>query len=318
MRAYQAHSGVTPELAEAVSWIARGELEAKNYPRADAFAAETRKLSEGLLHKRRLDAEPLLPLALGASIEVHAQALAAQGARSEAVGFLNDQLRLFAGTSIVERIRKNVNLLSLEGKPAPELDESDWLGLKPPSLASLRGRPVLLFFWAHWCSDCKGEAPLIADLLRIYGSKGLAVIGPTKFYGYAANGEDAAPAVEKPYIERVRLQFYGMLPNMPAPLSAANFQAYGASTVPTIVLVDSAGIVRLYHPGVMPESELSAQVQAVSEGKGILRLHATFAAAAWIPEPLCGLGTCCIVLAFESAYRWWFVASIEGLQASSW
>jgi len=263
VREYRTHSGVTPELAEAVSWIARGQLDAKNFPRADAYAAETRKLSETLLQKRKLDAEPLLPIALGASIEVHAQALAAQGARSEAVAFLRDQAKLFAGTSIVERIRKNLNLLSLEGKPAPELDESEWLGSKPPTLASLRGHPVLLFVWAHWCSDCRGEAPLIADLQRIYSPKGLAVIGPTKLYGYAANGEDAAPAVEKPYIDKIRLQFYGMLPHMPAPLSAANFQAYGASTVPTIVLVDSAGIVRLYHPGVMPEAELSARIQAV-------------------------------------------------------
>jgi thiol-disulfide isomerase/thioredoxin len=263
VREYQTHSGVTPELAAAVSWMARAELDLKNYSRAEAYAQQTRKLSDMLLQKRKLDAEPLLPLALGASIEVHSQALGAQGARSEAVVFLHDQLKLFAGTSVVERIRKNVNLLSLEGKPAPELDESDWLGVKPPSLASLRGRPVLLFFWAHWCSDCKGEAPLIADLKRIYGPKGLAVIGPTKFYGYAANGDDASPAVEKPYIDRVRGQFYGMLPNMPVPLSAANFQAYGASTVPTIVLIDSGGIVRLYHPGVLPEVELAAKIQAV-------------------------------------------------------
>jgi thiol-disulfide isomerase/thioredoxin len=263
VREYQTHTGVTPELAAAVSWIARGQLDDKKYDRAETYAAETRKLSEALLHKRKLDDEPLLPMALGASIEVHAQSLAALGARSEAVGFLHDQLKLFAGTSIVERIRKNVNLLSLEGKPAPELDEHEWLGSKPPPLASRRGHAVLLFFWAHWCSDCKGEAPLIADLQRIYGPKGLVVIGPTKLYGYAANGEDAAPAVEKPYIERVRNQFYGMLPNMPVPLSTANFQAYGASTVPTIVLVDSTGIVRLYHPGVMPEAELSARIQAV-------------------------------------------------------
>jgi cytochrome c biogenesis protein CcmG/thiol:disulfide interchange protein DsbE len=263
VREYRTHSGVTPELAEAVSWIARGQLDAKNYPRADAYATETRKLSETLLQKRKLDAEPLLPIALGASIEVHAQTLAAQGARSEAVAFLGDQAKLFAGTSIMERIRKNLNLLSLEGKPAPELDEGEWLGSKPPSLASLRGHPVLLFFWAHWCTDCRAEAPLIADLQRIYGPKGLAVMGPTKLFGYAVNGEDAAPAVEKPYIDRVRLQFYGMLPNMRVPLSAANFQAYGASTVPTIVLIDSAGIVRLYHPGVMPEAELAARIQTV-------------------------------------------------------
>jgi thiol-disulfide isomerase/thioredoxin len=263
VREYQGRSGATPELAEAVSWIARGQLAVKNYSGAETYAAETRKIAEALLHKRKLDAEPRLPVALGASIEVHAQSLAAQGERSESVAFLQDQAKLFAGTSIVERIRKNLNLLSLEGKAAPQLDTSDWLGAKPPSLAGLRGHPVLLFFWAHWCSDCKGEAPLIADLWKIYGPKGLVVMGPTKFYGSAANGDDATPVVERPYIDRVRLQYYGMLPNMPVPLSNANFQAYGASTVPTIVLVDAAGIVRLYHPGVMPESELSTRIQAV-------------------------------------------------------
>ena len=263
VREYQSRAGATPELAEAVSWIARGQLAVKNYPAAETYASQTRKISEALLHKRKLDAEPQLPIALGASIEVHAQTLAAQGQRSEAVTFLQDQSKLFAGTSIVERIRKNLNLLSLEGKPAPELEEGDWIGSKPSALASLRGHPVLLFFWAHWCPDCKGEAPLIADLQRIFGPKGLTVIGPTKFYGYAANGDDATPAAEKPYIAKVRSEFYGMLPKMAVPLSAANFQAYGASTVPTIVLIDSTGIVRLYHPGAMPESELSAKIQAV-------------------------------------------------------
>src|SRR5262249_34116284 len=150
----------------------------------------------------------------------------------------------------------------LEGKPAPELDLSDWIGAKPPTLASLRGKTVLLFFWAHWCVDCKAQAPQIADLQKIYAPKGLVVIAPTKFYGYAANGDDAAPAVEKPYIDRVRAKFYASISPMPVPLSAANFQAYGASTVPTLVLIDSSGIVRMYHPGAMPESELSAKIQA--------------------------------------------------------
>jgi thiol-disulfide isomerase/thioredoxin len=264
VREYRTHSGVTPELAEAVSWIARGQLEAKNYARADAYAVETRKLSEALLQKRKLDAEPLLPIALGASIEVHAQALAAQGARSEAVVFLRDQAKLFAGTSIVERIRKNLNLLSLEGKPAPELDEAEWLGSKPPSLASLRGHPVLLFFWAHWCSDCRGRSAAdCRSAKNLFGPKGLVVIGPTKFLDMPPTATMPRRRWRSPTSTRIRLQFYGMLPKMPAPLSAANFQAYGASTVPTIVLVDSAGIVRLYHPGVMPESELAARIQAV-------------------------------------------------------
>ncbi len=255
--------GITPEVAAAFSWIARGELDAKRYDKADTYAAETRKLSDALLRTRHLDAEPVLPIALGASIEVHAQALAATGQRSEAVSFLRDQAKLFIGTSVVERIRKNLNLLSMEGKPAPELDTSDWLGSRPPTLASLRGKPVLLFFWAHWCVDCKAEVSIIAKMQRIYGPKGLIVIGPTKFYGYIGNGDDAKPAVEKPYIDQVRRRFYFSIAPMPTPLSEKNFSAYGASTVPTLVLVDSSGVVRLYHPGAMSEPELSVKIRSL-------------------------------------------------------
>jgi cytochrome c biogenesis protein CcmG/thiol:disulfide interchange protein DsbE len=261
-RAAETH-GVTAEVAEAFSWIARGELDAKRYDKADAYAAETRRLSDALLRGRHLDAEPALPIALGASIEVHAQSLAATGQRSEAVVFLRDQAKLFAGTSVVERIRKNLNLLNMEGKPAPELDTRDWLGAKPPTLASLHGKPVLLFFWAHWCVDCKAEVQIVADVQKRYGPKGLVVVGPTKFYGYAASGQDAGPLVEKPYIDRVRQQFYSAISPMPAPLSNTNFQAYGASTVPTLVLIDSSGIVRMYHPGAIAEAELSARIQAI-------------------------------------------------------
>ncbi len=151
----------------------------------------------------------------------------------------------------------------MEGKLAPELDTSDWLGVRPPTLASLHGKPVLLFFWAHWCVDCKAESQIVADVQKRYGPKGLVVIGPTKFYGYVGSGQDAGPMVEKPYIDRVRQQFYGAISPMPAPLSNANFQAYGASTVPTLVLIDSSGIVRMYHPGAMPEAELSARIQSI-------------------------------------------------------
>jgi len=255
-------AGNTPEAAAALSWMARAELEKKDYARADRLASQTRTMADAFLRARKLDADPYLPTAVGAAIEVHAQALAAEGERAEAIPYLQQQLRLFAGTSITERIRKNINLLGMEGKPAPALEESEWLGTRPPSLASLRGRAVLLFFWAHWCVDCKAEVPVLADLEKKFGAR-LAIIGPTRFYGYVAGGEEAPPAVEKQYIDRVRREFYAALPGMPAPLSSANFQTYGSSTTPTLVLIDPNGIVRFYHPGAVSELELANRVQAV-------------------------------------------------------
>jgi thiol-disulfide isomerase/thioredoxin len=263
VRAYRAQTGATSELAAALSWLARGALDAKRFDQAESYAAETRTLALELLGTRQLDGDRWLPTALGASIEVHAQALAARGERPEAISFLREQLALFGATSLDERIRKNMNLLTLEGKPVPPLEANDWLGPKPASLAALRGHPVLLFFWAHWCPDCKAEAPVLAALKNTYGPQGLVLLGPTRLYGYVAGGEEAAPAAEKQYIEQVRRRYYAALADMPAPLSAANFVTYGASTTPTLILIDRAGVVRFYHPGAVSEAELSARIQAI-------------------------------------------------------
>jgi thiol-disulfide isomerase/thioredoxin len=154
-----------------------------------------------------------------------------------------------------------LNLLALVGRPAPPLQSAEFLGPKPPTLASLKGSPVLLFFWAHWCMDCKAEIPVIARLRQEFGPAGLAVVGPTQYYGYAARGEDAAPAQERTYIEAVRQRYYGPLLDMPVPLSKQNFKTYGASTTPTLVLLNRAGQVAMYHPGAMPYDELRAEIQ---------------------------------------------------------
>lgn len=261
VRESQARDGASPELAAAISWLARGEFEARNLEKADAYAMEASKLAAQLAAGRKLDDDSYLPTAQGAAIEVHAQVLAARGERAEALEYLHAQSKAFAGTSLPERIAKNINLLTLEGKPAPALDEAEWLGSKPPTLAALHGHPVLLFFWAHWCPDCKALAPIVADLQHTFASAGLVVIGPTKRYGYAAGGDAATPDRERQYIEQVRGKYYGALAEVP--VSAANFVKYGASTVPTLVLIDAAGIVRYYHPGAATETELAAKIQEV-------------------------------------------------------
>ena len=66
-----------------------------------------------------LDAEPHLPTAVGAVIEAEAQMMAARGERDQAVVYLRNQLKLYYATSIRARLQKNINLMSLEGKPLP-------------------------------------------------------------------------------------------------------------------------------------------------------------------------------------------------------
>jgi thiol-disulfide isomerase/thioredoxin len=263
LRTYQAQRGVTPEYLEALSWMARGAAAEKQWGQAAAYASETRRLSEQQLatSKRKLDAEPHLPVALGAAYEVLAQGMAEQGQHAKAISLLRSALARYGNTSIRARLQKNLNLLALVGQAAPPLQATQHLGPKPPALASLKGSPVLLFFWAHWCADCKAEAPVIARLRQEFAREGLVVIGPTQLYGYAAQGADASPAQERAYIETVRQRYYSSLPDMPVPLSQQNFNAYGASTTPTLVVLNRAGQVAMYHPGALSYDELRSAVQ---------------------------------------------------------
>jgi thiol-disulfide isomerase/thioredoxin len=257
--AEKARTGETPETILAYSWLGRGKLAARQWDAADAYAEQTIKLVTAGLRKRPLDAEAQLPTALGAAIEVHGHALNGRGQRAEAVAYLTGELKRWRATSIRTRIQKNINLISLEGKVAPAIEMKEFIGDQPVSLAALKGKPVVLFFWAHWCSDCKRQGPILARLQKEFASKGLLVVGPTQRYGYVANGEDAAPAQETPYIAQIRRQYYGDL-KMTVPVSEENFKNWGCSTTPTLALIDRNGIVRLYHPGDMNYNDLRERI----------------------------------------------------------
>jgi thiol-disulfide isomerase/thioredoxin len=263
LKSYFTKNGATPEYVEAYSWMARAALNNGQYDQAVEYAKQTKALAVEQLKKRPLDAETHLPLALGAAIEVESQVLAARGQRDTAIAVLQTALRTYSDTSIRARLQKNLNLLSFEGHPAPALHAEQFLGSKPPMLSQLKGSPVLLFFWAHWCGDCKAEAPIITQLRAEFAPKGLTVVGPTRLYGYTAQVENAKPSDELAYIDAVRHRFYAGLLDMPVPISKYNFDEYGASTTPTLVLLDRAGKVAMYHPGALPYDQLKAEIEKV-------------------------------------------------------
>ncbi len=258
---YRRLNGDTPEALEALSWVARGEVAAGNLSQAVQDAKEIEQAAVTSLATRKLDAEPHLPLALGAAYEVQADVLNQQNKRPEALRLLRTELAKWRDTSLVDRLQKNINVLTLQGRPMPLLREAEWIGTKPAAPNAWRGKPLLLFFWANWCADCKAEAPIITQLAQEFEPKGLAVIAPTRLYGYTAANENAPPEEEKAFTEKVFDKYYAGIPKVQAPLDSGNFGRFGASTTPTIVLVDRHGTVELYHPGVMDEASLRQSIE---------------------------------------------------------
>lgn len=93
-------------------------------------------------------------------------------------------------------------------------------------LAALRGRPVLINFWATWCAPCKEEMPTLQALADLEGER-LAVL--------AVNVREPRRRVAR-YLQVIGLR----LPVLLDPRGEAT-RAWGARVFPTTVLVDSAG-----------------------------------------------------------------------------
>jgi thiol-disulfide isomerase/thioredoxin len=256
----RADQGNTPEVIEATSVLARGAQAEGQADRAEQYADDAQKLALAALGTRRLDDDAHLAMAVGNAIEVHAQVSAARGARSDAVAFLQRELERYRNTSLLKRLQKNINLLTLEGHPAPALDSKESIGPRVPTLRELNGKVVVLFFWAHWCPDCKIEGPILAKLFAKYRTQGLAIVAPTQRFGYTANGQSASPDEELRYIVQVRDKYYPFLTEVPVPVSVANHERYGVSSTPTIVILDRHGVIRLYHPGRLTEEQLETEL----------------------------------------------------------
>jgi thiol-disulfide isomerase/thioredoxin len=248
---YHRANGANSEYAAAVSWLARGAMMLGQTETAARYLAETKTLLAELLKSKSVDGDSFLEAAVGASIEVESRIMAARGNRDQAVAFLESEFPLWKTWWIAARIHKNLDLLTLEGQPAPELD------------AAYRARPVLLFLWAHWCGDCKAQAPVIARLKQKYEPRGLRVLAPTRRYGDVPKIDHPTAEQEDQEIERVWKTSYAALDGAPHPIGETTMLRYGVSSTPTLVLIDRQGIVRMYRPTRMTEAELSQRIEAL-------------------------------------------------------
>jgi thiol-disulfide isomerase/thioredoxin len=125
----------------------------------------------------------------------------------------------------------------------PEIKVSEWIDQQPVRLADLKGKVVLLDFWATWCGPCRYTIPKINALHRKYKDRGLVVIGLTEFEG-EADGRAMTRAEETEFLRRFkRKQSIGYGFGVEEGKETA--RSYGVVSIPTTVLIDRRGRVRL-------------------------------------------------------------------------
>jgi thiol-disulfide isomerase/thioredoxin len=242
-----------------LAWVARGAALTGDWKTASRDAARAREIAQAqLLTPADYDSHREAVYALGTSMEVEAQALVASGKKAEAIRFLEQSSREQekAPYNLRARIWKRRNQIELEGTSAPEIHAEDHVGADAPTLESLRGKPVVLFFWWEACGDCKMQAAAFRRTVEKYIPKGVVFVAPTRFY-------TADRAEEKRKIEKSWKEIYALPDSVSAPISDEAMRRYGVSATPTFVLVDRKGLVNRYSPTRMTEERLSAEIEKI-------------------------------------------------------
>lgn len=236
---YKLATGVDGEYLDAIGWLARGaQMQGRN-ELAQQLVAELR---------REIKTEsPELLTPWGAAIEVEGRLIAARSGRGAAIRYFENALSKANAPSLRSRIAKNINLLSLEGQRAPAIGNA---------LETSKGKPVLLYFFAEWCGDCKAQAPSLTRVREKFAPRGVNVIAVTRLYG-GPKDKPYTPEEEKAQVAKVWKEVYPGLSEVPVVIDNDAMIRYGASATPTFVLVDRKGIVRLYTPTRLSEAEMS-------------------------------------------------------------
>jgi thiol-disulfide isomerase/thioredoxin len=224
--------------------------------RAAQYVADVRKRCDARLARGiQPDKDDSLEIALGAVIEVEAQLRARNKGKADALRFLRGELAKHAApVALRSRIHKRMNLVGMEGKAAPEWPIEDHAGAMPPTLASLRGRPVLVYVWDKGCGDCRAFAPTLSRVAARHAAAGLAVVPITRYYV-----KDDLPR-EKARLDSTWTVDYKALGAPSIVIGNTAMEAYGGSSTPTLALIDRKGIVRRYTPTRLTEQELERAI----------------------------------------------------------
>jgi peroxiredoxin len=136
--------------------------------------------------------------------------------------------------------------VSLTGRRAPDFTLKDLEG-NPVNLASLRGKIVLLDFWATWCGPCRRELPVLNKLSEELAGKDVVVLGI----------DDEGAAEIRGFLRRNKYTFTVLDDS-----KRAVFRLYGTRAIPSVVVIGRDGVVAKHFVGSREEPELRAALKA--------------------------------------------------------
>lgn len=247
-------AGSIPMLGQIGEWVKyrfAPAVQAKNPQLAlDAFDLILRRVD--LKRPKSKTDQDWADFAIARITASRSQVLFDSGKQAEALATLKKlHAKYLNNQRCLDQVTEVENQLTVVSHQAPAIPALQTLGTYN-GLAALKGKVVVLDFFAHWCGPCKRAFPEIRDLYAELKGKGLEVVGVTSYYGYYGAKQGLAKPQEYDAMKGFVTDFKITWPV--AFTDGAPAKAYGVSAIPHVVVIDRKGVVRYMRVGVGPEN----------------------------------------------------------------